>query len=148
MDSNYTNKCITFNKGEHVGHLEPPIEGMQQIWEDSESLTAHSITVKKMMAKKVEPDPFKLPHHKLKKDIQTKLEDLLKEYQSQFAQDETTIRTTPLTKMKIDIGNLNQFHKNPIQLWWNITNRLRMKLTNSWKEKWYEEADPVGQHPL
>ena len=28
--------------------------------------------------------------------------ELLKEYQSQFAQDETTIGTTPLTKMTID----------------------------------------------
>ena len=26
--SNYTNKHITFNKGEYVGHLEPPIEKM------------------------------------------------------------------------------------------------------------------------
>ena len=33
--SNYTNKHITFNKGEYVGHLEPPIENMQQIPEDS-----------------------------------------------------------------------------------------------------------------
>ena len=24
--SNYTKKCITFNKGEYVGHLEPTIE--------------------------------------------------------------------------------------------------------------------------
>ena len=29
--SNYTNKHITFNKGEYVGHLELPIEDMQQI---------------------------------------------------------------------------------------------------------------------
>ena len=29
--SNYTNKHITFNKGEHVGHLELPIEEMQKI---------------------------------------------------------------------------------------------------------------------
>ena len=45
--SNYTNKHITFNKGEHVGHLEPPIEDMQQIPEDFGSLTAHSITTKR-----------------------------------------------------------------------------------------------------
>ena len=30
----------------------------------------------------------------------------------------------------------------------NIPNGLSMKLTNFWKQKWYEEADPVGQHPL
>ena len=95
--SNYTNKHITFNKGEYVGHLEPPIEDMQQIPEDSGSLTTHSITTKQMMAKKVEPDTFKPPCHKLREDIETKLEELLKEYKSQFAQDETTIGTNPLT---------------------------------------------------
>ena len=58
-----------------------------------------------MMAEIVKPDPFNLPCHELKKNIQTKLEYLLKEYQSQFAQDETTIGTTPLTKMTIDAGN-------------------------------------------
>ena len=52
---------------------------MQQIPEDSGSLTAHSITTKRMMAKKVEPHTFKLPGHKLSKDIETKLEELLKE---------------------------------------------------------------------
>ena len=34
--SNYTNKHVTFNKREHVGHLELPIEDMQQLSEDSE----------------------------------------------------------------------------------------------------------------
>ena len=29
--SNYTNKHVIFNKGEYIGHLEPPIEDMQQI---------------------------------------------------------------------------------------------------------------------
>ena len=74
---------------------------MQHISENSESLTAHSITTNKMMAKKIEKNIFKPPHHKFRKDIKTKLEELLKEYQSQFAQDETTIGMTPLTKMMI-----------------------------------------------
>ena len=60
---------------------------------------------KEWWPKKVEPDTFKPPHHKLKKDIGTKLEELLQEYQSQFSQDETTIGTTPLTKMTIDTRN-------------------------------------------
>ena len=45
--SNYTNKHITFNKGEYLGHLKPSIEDMQQISEDSGSLTTHSITTKR-----------------------------------------------------------------------------------------------------
>ena len=76
--SNFTNKHVTFNKGEHVGHLVLPIEDMQQLSEDTGPLTAHSINTNKMIAEKVEPDLFKPQHHKLKKDIQTKLEDLVK----------------------------------------------------------------------
>ena len=64
----------------------------------------HSITTEKMIAEKVEPDTFKPPHHKLKQHIETKLTQLLKEYSSQFAQDETSIGTTPLTEMTIDTG--------------------------------------------
>ena len=40
----------------------------------------------------------------IKEDIETKLMELLKEYQSQFAKDETTIGTTPLNEMTIDTG--------------------------------------------
>ena len=28
--SNYTNQCITFNKGDYVGHLEPTIEDIEE----------------------------------------------------------------------------------------------------------------------
>ena len=44
--SNYTNKHVTFKKGEHVGHLELFIEDMQQLSQNSGSLTAYSITTK------------------------------------------------------------------------------------------------------
>ena len=57
---------------------------MQQIPEDPESLTNHSFTTERMMAKKAEPDTFRPPCHKLRKDIKTKLVELLKKYQSQF----------------------------------------------------------------
>ena len=40
----------------------------------------------------------------------------MKEYISQFAQDETSIRTTTLTEMMIDTGTLSQYHKTPTQL--------------------------------
>ena len=62
----------------------------------------HSITTDKMTAEKVEPDTFKPPHHKLKQHIEMNFTELLKEYNSQFAQDETSIGTTPLTEMTID----------------------------------------------
>ena len=41
----------------------------------------------------------------LKPGIQSKLDALLKEYETQFAKDETSIRTTPLTEITIDTGN-------------------------------------------
>ena len=114
--SNYTNKHITFNKGECVGHLEPPIEDMQQIPEDPESQTTHSITMERMMTEKVEPDTFKPSCRTLRKDIETKLEELLMEYQSsQFTQDETIIGTTPLTKMMIDTGDSQPVSQTLIQ---------------------------------
>ena len=57
-----------------------------------------------MMAEQVEPDTFESPCHKLKKSIEAKLEALLKEYASQFTQDETSFATTPLTEMTVDTG--------------------------------------------
>ena len=57
------------------------------------------------MAEQVQPDIFDPPHHKLKPDIQSKLDALLKEYATQFTKDETSIGTTPLTEMTIDTGD-------------------------------------------
>ena len=95
-----------FNKGEYVGHLEPTIEDIAEdnphFWSTPDAHTSNSITTQQMMAEQVEPDTFKLPHHKLKQSIEAKLEALLKEYTSQFAQDEASIWTTPLTEMTFD----------------------------------------------
>ena len=50
-----------------------------------------------MMAETVTPDTFNPSHHELSKTIQHELDTLLQEYESQFAKDETSIGTTPLT---------------------------------------------------
>ena len=42
--SNYTNKHITFNKGEYVGGLKPTIEEIPQSTENPDAPTMHSIT--------------------------------------------------------------------------------------------------------
>ena len=57
-----------------------------------------------MMAETVTPDTFNPPHHELSKTNQHGLDTLLQEYESQFAKDETSIRTTPLTSMTIGTG--------------------------------------------
>ena len=47
-----------------------------------------------MMAEQVKPDVFNPSCHKLSTNIQHDLDALLKEYESQFAKDETSIGTT------------------------------------------------------
>ena len=112
--SNYTNKHITFNKGEYVGHWEQPIEEISQSSANPDAPTMHSITTERMMAENVKLDTFKPPHHKLlKQNIKTELAELLKEYDSQFAQDETIIGTTPLTEMTIDTGTSEPVSQRP-----------------------------------
>ena len=72
-----------------------------------ETHPANSVTLQKMMVEHVQPDIFNPPHHKLKPGIQSKLDALLKEYESQFAKDETSIRTTP-DRLVIDYCTLNK----------------------------------------
>ena len=66
-----------------------------------------------MMAEQVKSDTFEPPYHKLKPSIGAKLELLLKEYASQFTQDETSIGTTPLTEMMIDTGTSEPVSQKP-----------------------------------
>ena len=58
--SNYTNKHITFNKGEYIGCLEPAILDNTTI-DSSETHSTHSITLQKMMAEQVQHDIFDPP---------------------------------------------------------------------------------------
>ena len=67
--SNYTNKHITFNKGECIGCLEPAITDGMKI-DVSEAHSTNSITLQKMMSEQIQPDIFDHPHHKLKPGIQ------------------------------------------------------------------------------
>ena len=79
------------------------------------------------MAEQIEPGTFKPPCDKLKQHIQAKLEALLKEYTSQFAQDETFIGTTPLTEIMIDTGTSEPVSQSHTWLQWNISNVSRTK---------------------
>ena len=108
--SNYTNKHLTFHKGEYIGHLELiELDSTDQ----GETHQANSITLKKMMAKTVMSDTFDLPQHELSTPIQNSLKLLLEEYESQFAKDETSIGTTPLMSMTIDTGTTNPVSQKP-----------------------------------
>ena len=92
--SNYTNKHITFNKGEYVGHLEPALTD-DTTTDQTEAHPTNSVTLQKMKAEQVKLNTFDPPCHNLKTGTQIKLDTLLKEYKSQFVKDDTSIRTTP-----------------------------------------------------
>ena len=66
-----------------------------------------------MMAEKVTPHIFNPPCHTLSNNIQHDLDALLKEYESQFAKDKTSIGTKPLTSMTIDTGNSDPVSQKP-----------------------------------
>ena len=66
-----------------------------------------------MMAETVTPDTFNPPHHGLSQTIQQELDTLLQEYEFQFAKDETSIGTTPLTSMMIEMGDSNPISQKP-----------------------------------
>ena len=50
--SNYTNKHITLNKGEYMGHLEPALTDDTTI-DQTEAHQTNSVTLQKMMAEQV-----------------------------------------------------------------------------------------------
>ena len=66
-----------------------------------------------MMAEKVTPDIFNPPCHELSNNIQHECNTLLKEYESQFAKDEISIGTTPLTSMTIHTGASDPISPKP-----------------------------------
>ena len=67
--SNYTNKHITVNKGEYVGHLESTLTDDTTI-DQTEAHPTNSMMLQKMMAEQVKPDTFDPPLHKLKTNAQ------------------------------------------------------------------------------
>ena len=108
--SNYTNKHLTFHKGEYIGHLDPlELDSTDQ----GETHQANSITLKKMLSKTVMSDTFNPPHHEILTPVQNSLKLLLEEYDSQFTQDETSIGMTMLTSMSIDPGTADPVSQKP-----------------------------------
>ena len=146
--SNYTNKHITFNKGEYVGHFEPSIEDNadsdlpSHAQQDTHS--TNSVTTQCMMAEQVEPDIFHPPCHKLKPSMEAKLDTFLKEYASQFAKDEMSIGITHLTEMTTDTGTFEPVSRKPYpttmkNYQWvkdEIENLLTAKVMQSSRSSW------------
>ena len=95
---NNSNQHVNFLKGMKIGHLEPPIDELTQI-------PINSATTQWMLPETIKPDSFTPPKYQLDATIQQQLDNLLRTFKDQFAKDETTIGTTPLTQMSIDTGD-------------------------------------------
>ena len=108
--SNYTNRHLTFHKGEYVGHLKP-LES--KFIDQTEQQPANSVTLQKMMSETITSDIFNPLHHELSPSLHNDLTALLEEYDSQFTQDETSIGTTTLTSMSIDTSNIDPVSQKP-----------------------------------
>ena len=146
MVSNFTNKHITFNKGEYIGHLELVITDDTTI-DQPDTNSANSVTLQKMMAEHVQPDIFDPPHHKLKPGIQSKLDEFLKEYESQCAKDKTSVGTTPLMEMIIDTGNSDPISQKPYPIMMKNYQWVKEKLRSCSQQRLSAAAGQVGQHP-
>ena len=73
--SNYSNKHVTFNKGEYIGHLENiNKKENSHPHENSDDYPTSSVKMNRMMSEQVELDTFEPSYHKHKPNIKTKLE--------------------------------------------------------------------------
>ena len=143
--SNYTNKHLTFHKGEYVRHLEPAVIDDTTIDQRDIHQTS-SIMLQKMMAEKVTPDIFNPTSHELSINIQSELDVLLKEYETQFAKDETLIGTTPVTSMSIDTGTSNPISQIPYPINMKHYQWVKEEIEKLLTLRSSTVADPVGQH--
>ena len=66
-----------------------------------------------MMNEHIQPDTFSPPLHTLPVNVRKSVNQLLETFKSQFAQDETSIGITHLTKMQIDTGNVEPVSQRP-----------------------------------
>ena len=97
---------VNFLKGMKIGHLEPLIDDLTQI-------SINSATTQKMLPETVKLDSFMPPKYQLEPTIQQQLDFLLRTFKDQFAKFETTIGTTPLTQMTIDMGDSDPVSQKP-----------------------------------
>ena len=112
---NNSNHHVNFPNGMKIGHLEPPIDDLAQI-------PINSTTTQRMLPETIKPDSFTPPKYQLDLTTQQQLDFLLRTFKDQFAKDETTISTTPLTQMSIDTGNSDSISQKPYPVAMNTTN--------------------------
>ena len=103
---NNSSHHVNFLRGMKIGHLEPLIDDLIQI-------PINSATTQRMLPETVKPDSFMPPKYQLEPTIQQQLDFLLRTFKDQFVKDKTTIGTTPLTQMSIDMGDSDPISQKP-----------------------------------
>ena len=103
---NNSNHHVNFPKGMKIGHLEPLIDNLAQI-------PINSATTQRMLPETIKLDSFTPPKYQLDSTTQQQLDFLLRTFKDQFAKDETTISTTPLTQMSINTGDADPISQKP-----------------------------------
>ena len=66
-----------------------------------------------MINEHIQPSTFSLPSHTLPGDVRKSLNQLLETFESKLAEDETSIGTTYLAKMQIDMGDSELVSQRP-----------------------------------
>ena len=79
--------------------------------------------------------------------MQDNLKLLLQEYESQFAKDETTIGTTPLTSMTIDTGTSDPVSPKPYPIAMKHYQLVKEEIEKLLAAKLFTPAALAGQHP-
>ena len=119
--AHYSNKHVTFNKRQCIGHMEPSIDHMPQT-------SIKSLTTQKMIDEHIQPDTFTPPFNTFLGDVRKPLNQLLETFKSQFAQNKTSIRTTHLTKMQTDMGYLEPVTQRPYPITMKHYGWIRIKI--------------------
>ena len=106
-----------------IGHLELPIHNLTQI-------PINSATIQQMLPETIKPDSFTPPKYQLDTTIQQQLDSLLETFKDQFANDEMTIGTTPLTQMSIDTGDSDPVSQKPYPVAMKHYNWVKEEIDN------------------
>ena len=116
------------NKGQYIGHIEPFIDHMSQT-------SINSLNTQKILDEHIHLTLFTPPLHTLLGDVRKSLNQLLETFKSQFAQDETSIGTTYLTKIQSDTDDSEPVLQKPYPFAMKHCDWVRSEIYNSLMHK-------------
>ena len=90
--------------------------------------TINSLTKQKMIDAHIQPDTFTPPLNTLPGEVRKSLNQLLETFKSQFAQNETSIGITDLTKMQINTGTSEPVSQKPYPIAMKHYNWVRSEI--------------------